>query len=45
MNNWIIDDGFTEGETVKMSCQLWGKDIEINRQRRLGMTNIEILSK
>jgi len=34
-----------KGETVKMSCQLWGKDIEINRQRRLGMTNIEILSK
>lgn len=34
-----------KGDTVKINCQLWGKGIQINRQRRLGMTNIEILSK
>merc|ERR1712071_274376 len=30
-----------KGETVKMSCQLWGKDIEINRQRRLGIPTLK----
>jgi len=30
---------------VKMTCQLWAKGITIDRQRRLGMTNVEILSK
>ena len=34
-----------EGVEVKMSCQLWAKGITIDRQRRLGMTNIEIKSK
>jgi len=34
-----------KGVEVKMSCQLWAKGITIDRQRRLGMTNIEIKSK
>lgn len=34
-----------KGVELKMNCQLWAKGIEVNRQRRLGMTIIEMLSK
>jgi len=33
-----------KGVIVKMSCRLWANNIVVDRQRRLGMTNIEILS-
>lgn len=33
------------GVSVKVSCRLWAKNIVVDRQRRLGMTNLELLSK
>lgn len=41
---WIQIPRLTVGVTVKISCRLWAKNIVVDRQRRLGMTNLEILS-
>lgn len=32
------------GVAVKISCRLWAKNIVVDRQRRLGMTNLEVMS-
>ena len=37
-------DNLPVGTTVKISCRLWAKNIVVDKQRRLGMTNLEILS-
>lgn len=37
-------DNLPVGVAVKISCRLWAKNIVVDRQRRLGMTNLEILS-
>lgn len=31
--------------TVRVSCRLWAKNISVDRQRRLGMTTFEMMSK
>lgn len=42
--SWILNPRLTVGFTVKISCRLWAKNIVVDRQRRLGMTNLEVLS-
>jgi hypothetical protein len=45
MNNKLFSTSIpTVGTTVKISCRLWAKNIVVDKQRRLGMTNLEILS-